>query len=177
MYIMTFFDDLFNFGSKATPPPAYNGPTQTYNPNEGIAPTTKATDPSLTLALKNEFVQPFKREEKRAVSGVDSIENVVKTGFEDVKTGLVDVEQFFVKSERAIVNEFNYFKTDVIKGEKAVERFISNDVVPIGKNLEKVVASGLRGAVFLVEHPVLVVGAVTSYLAIDYLNKLKQLNA
>ena len=128
------------------------------------------------MAVKNEFVAPFKREEKRATAAVDTIENVVKTGFEDIKKAGVDIEKFFVRSEKSIVNEFNYFKTDVIKGEKAVERFVKNDVIPVGRGLEQVLVGTVRAGVWVVEHPVLVLGAVGSYFAIDYLNKLKQLN-
>jgi len=159
-----WYNPLTWFGQPSVPPPKFDGVTQysDFKP-EDFKPTTGN---SFTSALKSEFVQPFQREEKRVVNAAD---DVIKVG-RDIATELGTLSDGVITTFNKTENLFEDFGT-------GVKKFFINDVEPVGKDLYKLLRSSLNGGIWVAENYKLVGFGVGSYFLLDYVNKLKTLNA
>jgi hypothetical protein len=106
---------------------------------------------------------------------IDTITGGVSNEFGDIKDAIEKIPTEIRKDVNYIGNQFDYFRTDLKKGATAVEQFVKKDIEPLAVDTYKLVSGLAKGMIWLVERPQLVVGGVGSYLAMRWLNELRDL--
>ena len=159
-----WYNPLTWFGQPSEAPPKFDGVTQFSDGVSDFKPATSGN--TFNDALKNEFVQPFQRGEKSVVNTADDVLKIGRDIEKDIGTLSDGVITTFNKTE----NLFEDFGT-------GVKNFFINDIEPVGKDIYKILRASLNGGIWITENYKLVGFGVGSYFLLDYVNKLKTLNA
>ena len=162
---LNWYDPTTWFGGPSVPPPAYDGPSQDEK-SAGLPGFKQSNESGINLALKNEFVAPFKKVEQAVVSDVDKVTNELTTIKDGIVTGFRDIK-----------DEFSYVGSEVKIGfdktEEGVIWGFNNIVKPLALDSINLLESTVNGLKWLVLNRNVVLLAVGSYGAFRFMNEAK----
>lgn len=162
---LNWYDPTTWFGQPSVPPPKFEGTSQDEK-SAGIQGWKQSNANGIDLAVKNEFVAPFKKVEQAVVSDVDKVTNELTTIKDGIVTGFRDIK-----------DEFSYVGSEVKIGfgktEQGIEWGYTNIVKPLAIDTITLLESTVSTINWLVANRTLVLVAVGSYGAFRFMNEAK----